>query len=96
MFSDTFTPLCESEGVDDIDDGVGQEHEKNFFFVRGNIKMEQEHRRRKKVLWQARLRPERVITALHVWRRKEVAAFVCVLGVMKPVKAPWGHSSSPF
>ena len=43
------------------------------------IKMEQEHRRRKKVLWQARLRPERVITALHVWRRKEVA--VCVCGV---------------
>lgn len=40
--------------------------------------MEQEHRRRKKMLWQARLRPERVITALHVWRRKEVAALVCV------------------
>lgn len=40
--------------------------------------MEQEHRRRKKVVWQARLRPERVITALHVWRRKEVAALVCV------------------
>lgn len=29
-----FTPVCESEGVDDIGDGVGQEHEKNFFFVR--------------------------------------------------------------